>query len=201
MRARMALELSKTPYEHREILLRDKPDAMLKASPKGTVPVLQMTDDTVIDESLDVMHWAFEAASSSMQNVSGIEKDLINTNDNSFKEALDNYKYANRDPEKEEEVRASSILKATEFLSKLNGLVENQKFLLGNDMSFADLALFPFVRQFSKVDDNTWQNLNLKHLDRWLNHFITSQAFANIMKKYPLWSEGNEPLLINEESI
>ena len=37
----------------------DKPDEMLAASPKGTVPVL-IDGDTVIDESIAVMRWALE---------------------------------------------------------------------------------------------------------------------------------------------
>ena len=40
IRARLALHVSATPYELREIQLRDKPAAMLAASPKGSVPVL-----------------------------------------------------------------------------------------------------------------------------------------------------------------
>ncbi len=35
-----------------------KPEGMLAISPKGTVPVLQLSDGKVIEESLDIMHWA-----------------------------------------------------------------------------------------------------------------------------------------------
>ncbi|MEC7703279.1 MAG: glutathione S-transferase N-terminal domain-containing protein, partial [Pseudomonadota bacterium] len=58
MRARLALHYAGIKLEHREIILRDKPQAMLDASPKGTVPVLILPDATVIDESLDIMKWA-----------------------------------------------------------------------------------------------------------------------------------------------
>ena len=57
MRARLALASAAITFEHREVLLRDKPAAMLSASPKGTVPVL-VTSQRVIDESLDIMLWA-----------------------------------------------------------------------------------------------------------------------------------------------
>ena len=60
MRARMALIVSELAYEHREILLRDKPASMLAASPKANVPVLVLADGRVIDESLDIMRWALE---------------------------------------------------------------------------------------------------------------------------------------------
>ncbi len=38
MRARMALQYSGIELEHREIELKNKPQSMLLASPKGTVP-------------------------------------------------------------------------------------------------------------------------------------------------------------------
>ena len=46
----------------REIELRAKPPAMLEISPKGTVPVLVLADGTVIEESLELMHWALSQA-------------------------------------------------------------------------------------------------------------------------------------------
>ena len=54
MRARMALKYSGIEVEHREILLKNKPQSMLHFSPKGTVPVL-VVNDSVIDESIDVI--------------------------------------------------------------------------------------------------------------------------------------------------
>jgi len=40
IRARLALQHCGAHYSHREILLKDKPEHMLKVSSKGTVPVL-----------------------------------------------------------------------------------------------------------------------------------------------------------------
>ena len=50
----MALILASKKCELREILLKNKPDEMLKISSKGTVPVLQFTHK-VLDESLDII--------------------------------------------------------------------------------------------------------------------------------------------------
>lgn len=58
MRARLALYKADIKVQLREIVLRDKPDHMLEISPKGTVPVLQLTDGKVIDESLNIMIYA-----------------------------------------------------------------------------------------------------------------------------------------------
>ena len=58
MRARLALAASGTRYELREVKLSAKPEAMLAASPKGTVPVLALPDGEVIDQSINIMRWA-----------------------------------------------------------------------------------------------------------------------------------------------
>ena len=58
MRARMALWISGTACELREVKLANKPEEMLTASPKGTVPVLVLPDGIVVDESLAIMRWA-----------------------------------------------------------------------------------------------------------------------------------------------
>jgi len=58
LRARLAIAVSGICVEHREVALRNKPQAMLAISPKGTVPVLQLVDGRVIDQSLDIMLWA-----------------------------------------------------------------------------------------------------------------------------------------------
>ena len=58
MRARMAVAVSGVTVELREIVLRDKPNEMLEASPKGTVPVLVLPDGQVVEESIDIMRWA-----------------------------------------------------------------------------------------------------------------------------------------------
>ena len=54
----MTLAHCAVEVEHREVLLANKPDALLRASPKGSVPVLILTDGAVLDESLDIMRWA-----------------------------------------------------------------------------------------------------------------------------------------------
>ena len=58
MRARLAVCSAGIRVELREILLRDKPNTFLRASPKGTVPVVELADGTVLEESRDVMQWA-----------------------------------------------------------------------------------------------------------------------------------------------
>jgi len=58
IRARMAIIYAGIPVEIREVELKNKPEHLLAISPKGTVPVLQLVNGVVIEESLDIMRWA-----------------------------------------------------------------------------------------------------------------------------------------------
>src|SRR3546814_14024398 len=51
MRARLAIAVSGRNCELREVVLKAKPQALLDASPKATVPVLAETDGPVIDQT------------------------------------------------------------------------------------------------------------------------------------------------------
>jgi glutathione S-transferase len=108
MRARVGLYLSGIQVEQREIVFWDKPEQMLQASPKGTVPVLVLPDGKVIDESRDIIFWALEnRANHNLELAPSHLLDDINRwidlNDNDFKEWLDKYKYADRFPEQSQE--------------------------------------------------------------------------------------------------
>ena len=60
MRARLAIQASNVQVVLREVVLKDKPQAMLDVSAKATVPVLVLPDGRVLDESLDIMLWALQ---------------------------------------------------------------------------------------------------------------------------------------------
>ncbi|MEC7534164.1 MAG: glutathione S-transferase N-terminal domain-containing protein, partial [Pseudomonadota bacterium] len=109
MRARMALSSSGLEYEHREVVLRDKPPEMLEVSPKGTVPVLVTETGKVIEESLDIMRHAL-----AVKDPEGwLERDdpeLVAANDGPFKHHLDRYKYATRYADVDPEEHRSAAL-------------------------------------------------------------------------------------------
>jgi glutathione S-transferase len=54
----LALIAARMNVQVREVNLSNKPSELLEASPKGTVPVLILANDTVIDESMDIISWA-----------------------------------------------------------------------------------------------------------------------------------------------
>lgn len=191
MRARLAVRSAGVTVELREILLKDKPQAFLEASPSATVPALQLSN-RVIDESLDVMVWALKQ--SDPQRLLDMPEDgweLIVANDGPFKTALDHTKYAIRFPDLDVEAERG---KAAAFLMNLNERLDGQAYLCGDIETIADLAIAPFVRQFANTDSNWFVAQPWSDLVAWLNRFTQGSAFAAIMTKYVPWSDGDDPV-------
>lgn len=186
MRARMALRYAGIAVDIREISLKDKPQDMLTASPKGTVPVLVLNDGTVIEESLEIMRWALaqnDPDDWQMQGNSAAQQlitELVAQNDGRFKRALDRYKYAVRFPEHPPEFyRAEGEL----FLGELELRLEHHAYLLGDRPCLADIAIFPFIRQFAGVDDSWFQAARYSCLRAWLHGLVNGDLFLGIMQK------------------
>ena len=198
MRARMALAYSQQSVEVREIILRDKPESLLGYSPKGTVPVLILGSGKVLEESFDIMVWALTKSDPEnwlpeSETTRTKMYDLIKQCDDEFKMHLDRYKYADRYPEHS----ANDYRQLGErFLKVLNEKLSTQNYLYGKKPSLADIAIFPFVRQFAHVDKAWFDQSEYAHLKIWLAHHLTSELFLTIMHKYPQWKEGNEPTLL-----
>lgn len=171
----MGLYLGGKSCELREVVLRDKPQAMLDLSPKGTVPVLLLPDGRVIEESFDIMLWA-------LGNDACLPgtKELVQENDGSFKMALDKYKYAQGPAE---EHRTEGEI----FLKKLDDILAQHKFLLGGEASFVDIAIFPFIRQFAHVDKDWFWATPYANLIRWLDFHLESPLFNAVMTRYAQW--------------
>jgi len=159
MRARLALMVSNRVCELREVVLRDKPQEMLDVSPKGTVPILIDVDGRVLDESIDIMLWALRQHDPEKwlmpQQGSVTEMlELIALFDDRFKYHLDRYKYPDRYPGVEARVHR---YECSLFLEKLNSQLNATKYLFGNNVALADMAIAPFVRQFAHTN-LTWFN-------------------------------------------
>ncbi|WP_412776087.1 glutathione S-transferase [Thalassospira lucentensis] len=197
MRARMALLSAGIDVELREVVLRDKPQSMIDASPKATVPVLIQSDGTVIDESLEIMVWALVENDPNdwMTPESGTLDDmlaLIAQNDGPFKHHLDRYKYHTRyehaDP-------AEHRRDAEKILNRLDGRLAVGRYLFGSRPALADFAIAPFVRQFANADRDAFDAMPFVHVQRWLADFLASSFFERAMTKYDQWHEGDAPIV------
>lgn len=182
MRARMALKYAGIEVEIREVALNNKPAHLLQVSPKGTVPVLILQDGTVIEQSLDIMHWALQQhdAEGWLMTSHALTQQFIAENDHGFKQALDKYKYAIRFPEHTAEVYRSQ---GEKFLYLIELQLAQTKFLAGNALSLADIAIFPFIRQFSAVDTHWFEQAAYPKLKAWLLQLLASPLFLSVMEK------------------
>lgn len=191
IRARLAIACSGLTVELREILLRDKPLAMLDISPKATVPVLQMLDGTVLDESLDIMLWALKQGDNKYwlgEKYRTVTDSLINHNDGKFKYFLDRYKYADRYPEFPSFYYRQQ---AEEFLAELEQRLTQSAYLCTEHPTLADMAIFPFIRQFSMVDQQWFDSSPYRALQTWLQQWLKSPLFLSVMYKYQPWHPGD----------
>lgn len=186
IRARLAIAVSGVAVELREIKLSAKPQAMLEASPKGTVPVVVLPDGKVIEQSLDVMHWALGQSDPE----GWLERDdtaLIARNDGPFKYDLDRYKY----PERHGSDALAHRQSGRAFLADLDGRLAQNGQLCGRKRGLADMAVMPFVRQFAATDPIWFGNEPLPHLQHWLSAHLESDLFGSIMGKGKPWREGD----------
>lgn len=189
IRARLGILFANLEVELREVSLKDKPEEMLKISPKGTVPVLDLGAQ-VIDESLDIIKWALHQSDSSNLLKTDLPKayELIKENDNEFKYWLDRYKYFVRFPE---QTQAEYLIKCEVFLQKLEKLLTNNKYLMGEHITIADIAIMPFLRQFSSVDKNIFHELPYPFLQDWLKLWLDKPQFKTVMVKYKPWKKND----------
>jgi len=203
MRARMALLYAGIRCQLREIALADKPAAMLAASPKATVPVLQFPDAQVLEESMDIMLWALEQSDTQHWLIpqTGTMHDmmlLIEYNDSDFKHHLDRYKYPDRySSEKTNPDTQEHRARASEFVAALEVRLTDALFLFGDHPTLADVAIFPFVRQFAATDSQWFAQAPYPHVQRWLQSWLDSSLFQRIMRKYPPWKSGDEAVYLD----
>lgn len=188
MRARLAVAQSGIQVELREVVLRDKPAEFLGVSPSATVPCL-VTPTEVIDESLDIMKWALaQNDPDGWLDMPQGGDTLIAEADGPFKHALDRTKYANRYPDIDPLIARNA---ASGFLLRLDGQIDSWLFA---KPTLADFAILPFIRQFAFIDKTWFDAQPWPALQEWLERFLVSESFADIMHKYDQWQSGDAPL-------
>jgi glutathione S-transferase len=199
MRARMAILLSKQPVMLRAVVLKNKPTEMLQASAKGTVPILVINPETIIDESLDIMIWALSKSDpnnllySEDKNILPEMLALIARYDDGFKSCLEKYKSAKRYHEdSKEQYRDECEI----FIAELDQCLKTNQYIMGDNPSLVDYAILPFIRQFARVESKWYRQTPYPSVQQWLKTQLQSKVFSKTMKKYPLWLENQESFLL-----
>lgn len=141
------------------------------------MPVLELPDGRVIDESLDIILWSLQQSDplGMLDNSSGEARELIKRNDTKFKDSLDRYKYPERYPELP--IQHYRTL-AEFFLTELNSRLDVKPYLFGDKASTADLAVMPFIRQFARVDKLWFKASPYASLRAWLAAWEASDFFS-----------------------
>lgn len=198
MRARMALLQAGRPFEAVEVSLRDKPASLLALSPKATVPVLQLLDGSVIEESWDIMRWALAAPDAQgwwARAQSPANLDLVQRNDGDFKHHLDRWKYPQRYASESLTPDAHRDRALDALLRPLEARLHSAPCLGGATPCATDLAVLPFVRQFASVDPGWFATLDLPSVRSWLNGWLVSPLFVACMYKLPAEGANRFPPL------
>lgn len=195
MRARMAIILTSTQCELREVSLKNKPDEMLIASPKGTVPVLVL-EDRVLDESMDVINWALNKDASKLLSFSESECKLsdyfIELFDKKFKYHLDRYKYSSR----YEKTSEDHQLECLKILLELDECIEAKPWIFGITISLLDISILPFIRQCKIANPEWFQSQDFKQIINLLDHFESSSLFEEAMEKFHEWNPRDTQMVL-----
>ena len=189
----MAIATSGANPEHREVDLRDRPRALHAISPKATVPVLQFADGSVLDESLDIMNWCLDQADPNTWRKpehASATSELIATNDGEFKQALDRFKY---DTRYEDSDPVAARDRAMRFVLNLEARLLRSDYMCGPQITLADVAVFPFVRQFARADEAWFTTTPCERVRHWLDGWEARPLFRHVMQKLPIWQPADEP--------
>ena len=186
MRARMALQLANVQCELREVELKNKPEEMLQASPKGTVPILVL-EEVILDESNDIIHWVISNNPNILMHLDDEQAQqtskLLDLFDTEFKHHLDRYKYhqrygSNATIHKEQ---------CDEILYLLDEEISEDGWIFSDEISLLDISILPFIRQFKIADESYFFSQNYQKVINLLKRFESSDLFESIMHKYEAW--------------
>lgn len=201
LRARLAVLLSGVPVNLRAIVLKNKPEEMVCASPKAEVPVLILGNGQVIDQSLDIMLWVLGEADP-LNVLYGQEPSalvqmlaLIERNDTEFRKVLLKYRCAKRYHEDTEEAYRQEC---EVFLLFLEQLLSAHKYLQGETLGLADVAVLPLIRQFAKTDKRRFLQGPYPRLQQWLKNHLESSLFSKAMVNTPLWLDSSLQTVMNK---
>jgi glutathione S-transferase len=184
IRARIALHSAEIVFETIEVDLKNKPAALLACSPKGTVPVLQLSDGSILEESVDIVHWALSchypahflpSSAIDPQQADHLYK-LLHTH---FIPALNRYKYPNRYPGTDPQVHHGILITVMDQLPSVLQL----GFFCGAQPSYLDILWFPFIRQYARIDPDAFHKIAAGALLTWFSWWEEQDMMRAVMYK------------------
>jgi len=162
-----------------------------------------LPNGTVFEESLDIAFWALAKNDPhgwlpvDAENRAEMMEFIANT-DGPFKHHLDRTKYACRYIAEGEDAavfEAHHRAEALAILREMEPRLATVSNFFGDKPGWADVATFPFIRQFANTDIDWWRAQDLPRLQAWLTRWIDGPLFASVMEKYRPWKETGEDIV------
>jgi glutathione S-transferase len=176
IRVRMTLEEKGIPYQVVEENL---------AELEGQVPVLihngvSIPEYAIITEYLDELF-----PEPKLMPVSPLERAKLrlwtNWCDRKLKPDLDAYKY--KLPKQPEAEQAALVGVIHNHVARMEKVLSESDYLLGNVFTLADIHLFPFYRQLTRAHPKRTDFTGFPGLNRWLEAVISRPSFKKVMEK------------------
>lgn len=204
----MALFMAQQTVRLRAVKLNNKPQEMLSASPKGSVPILVLTarecvpPSQVLEESLEIMLWALSqndpcdlllcdspnSLPSMFEFIADFEHSII--------PAFGAYANAKRYHDKDELTyrRTCEV-----HLGQLEKRLNQHAYLFSHQESLVDIALMPFLRKFARIDKPWFRQAPYPRLQNWLEHYLQSPLFSKVMENHPIWLGNRTDVYFGEQ--
>lgn len=186
MRVRLALHEKGISFSTREEDLKNLSEELRRLHPEAKVPVLVHGQRVIYESSVitEYIEDAFPETAVLMPQDAGLRADVrlwtywCNA---IFKPDLDRYKYGeSRFPADECVGIETSVSK---HLEKIEQRLTKQDWLVGESYSLADIHVFPFVRQLSRMKPEPPFMVGFSAVVNWMNHIAKRAAFLKTMEK------------------
>jgi glutathione S-transferase len=172
-RARIALAEKGLPYETIEVDLSDRPAFMFEKNPTGTVPVLEEDNGFILPESRVIIEYLEDRfPEPALFPPDAQERAEVRYAFERF-DAFSTPMYrARRDEE-------GAVDEFNEQLAKLDGLLAEHDYIVGNEFTAADIAYVPWVL---RAELYGFEPRSYEHLAAWLDRLAQRPSIAEEME-------------------
>lgn len=185
IRVRMTLEEKNIPYTVIEENLASLSSELLNLHPEGRVPLLIHNQQVIYESSIITEYLEDAFPNPPLMPKDPAHRALVRLwtywCNEIFKENLDSYKYSWIKLESEQKLALKDRL--LENLKKVDFELNNKPYLLGKDLTLADIHLFPLFRQLQRCQPPLAELENFSGLMEWLVRMSNLPSFERAMQK------------------
>jgi len=186
MRVRMTLHEKNIPFQVQEEDLSNFSEKLKELHPEAKVPVLVHGSRVVYESAVitEYIEEAFSQAPFLMPKDAGARAEIrlwTHWCNQIFKPDLDRLKYGKSRFPESECVGIEDKVKA--HLNKLESRLKKSDWLVGNEISLADIHVFPFYRQLSRVTPPPAFLAGYPSIHQWLERLASRPSFQKTMEK------------------